>query len=751
MKLHGDLEVEVVSGERLMDKDLFLQCILKKDRSDVWASVSLGSIPILTTGIRKDANDAVWGERVTIPVCDAADYLDITVWDKDPTRMQLVGTGRMQLGSPDMEWKKESAVYLDKKAGIVNMKVRYTPAAHARKKGIEVPRAYFPMRQGGTMTFYQDAHSTELPGITTTKEGAFEAIADAISGAKKFIYISAWSLWTDTELRRDGQKLGDLLKLKASEGVRVLLLIWNEKFSAILCKDFVGTFDEETDDFFSNTCVCVEKVRREIDSNFIHEEIHEAIWAHHQKVVVADDGQGDLVAFFGGLDLTKGRWDTPNHELFTTLNKEHRGDFHNGFIELKESNGPREPWHDVHGRLTGRAAIDLLRNFEERWMRQVPDKTNLLVQNLQEDLLRAQEGKEANHGTVWQMQVVRSIDRNSAEFCSERIGVLDHTNGMVVDTSLYRALVRLIRKAENFIYIETQYFVGSDMAWSQEQNAGARNVVPLEIAQRVVEKIQAGEAFRVYVVVPMIPEAGVKDPITVSLIKTLLHYQFLTIQMMYKRIGEALREAGSDLHPTDYLVFLCLGKKESQERVREALGGQKLRKGSEEWEWRQKSRFLIYVHSKMAIADDTHIILGSANFHERSLNGTRDTEVAVSARQIVLNKNNSEGVAVSDGEVAMFRKRLWAEHTCGLSETEEPLQNPSSLRAIRRIKDLGDESWKCFLHGKPNEESKNRFLTYPLQVTKEGKVQPKSEMPTIPDFDIPVEGSKWILPIKPVL
>lgn len=52
--------------------------------------------------------------------------------------------------------------------------------------------------------------------------------------------------------------------------------------------------------------------------------------------------------------------------------------------------------------------------------------------------------------------MVRSIDGNSVEFCNERMGALDLIDRLVVDTSLYRAYVRLIRKAENFIYIESQ-------------------------------------------------------------------------------------------------------------------------------------------------------------------------------------------------------------------------------------------------------------------------------------------------------
>ena len=38
---------------------------------------------------------------------------------------------------------------------------------------------------------------------------------------------------------------------------------------------------------------------------------------------------------------------------------------------------------------------------------------------------------------------------------------------------------------------------------------------------------------------------------------------------------------------------------------------------------------LIYFFSKMMIVDDSYIIVGSANINERSMSGTRDTEMAV--------------------------------------------------------------------------------------------------------------------------
>jgi hypothetical protein len=57
------------------------------------------------------------------------------------------------------------------------------------------------------------------------------------------------------------------------------------------------------------------------------------LYSHHQKVVIVDtDGPSDrrkLTSFIGGLDLTGGRWDTPSHLLFSSLQNEHKGDFRN--------------------------------------------------------------------------------------------------------------------------------------------------------------------------------------------------------------------------------------------------------------------------------------------------------------------------------------------------------------------------------------------------------------------------------------
>ena len=56
--------------------------------------------------------------------------------------------------------------------------------------------------------------------------------------------------------------------------------------------------------------------------------------------------------------------------------------------------------------------------------------------------------------------------------------------------------------------------------------------------------------------IPMFPEG---DPASAP-IQEILYWQTRTIEMMYKRVGDAIKASGNQTHPTDWLMFLCPGK-----------------------------------------------------------------------------------------------------------------------------------------------------------------------------------------------
>ena len=62
----------------------------------------------------------------------------------------------------------------------------------------------------------------------------------------------------------------------------------------------------------------------------------------------------------------------------------------------------------------------------------------------------------------------------------------------MIDDSIMRAYIQQIRKADNFIYIENQYFMGSSYAWKRERETLTKHTVPREIVSKIVEKMEAG-------------------------------------------------------------------------------------------------------------------------------------------------------------------------------------------------------------------------------------------------------------------
>lgn len=86
----------------------------------------------------------------------------------------------------------------------------------------------------------------ELPEIELENGRVFrqgkcwEDICHAILDAHKLIYIVGWSVYDKVRLVREPTRklpnagdlsLGELLKYKSQEGVRVLLLVWDDKTS----------------------------------------------------------------------------------------------------------------------------------------------------------------------------------------------------------------------------------------------------------------------------------------------------------------------------------------------------------------------------------------------------------------------------------------------------------------------------------------------------------------------------------------
>jgi len=796
--LHGYLIIHIREARDIPDMENWYSKIYdKKDVTDPFVDVRLGKARIAKTAVITNDLNPKWNEVFRVEVCHKADTLVFDVRDKDHAYTEEIGeveisTQHLINGQVIDDWfpikksKKDditdSVVNFLKHGSItvqenghLNLKLEYVSMVQIGHS-YEVD-SYFPMHRGCNVTLYQDTKvPTDLPWLNMvqgpnntppTHNSCWKDLYYSIEGAQNIICITGWSVWTKLKLFRGeeavsiyGGTLGELLSRKADQGVEVKVMVWEERKEGVL-----GTHDMETYRFFKDpknyrtsnrviTALCPRELgdKKEL-TDVLQNQFSAGMYTHHQKMVVVDaddpcqpDGRRKLVAYVGGLDLTGGRYDTPEHPLFATLKTDHLDDYRNSNAKgTSPSVGPREPWHDIHCRVEGPIAKDVLENFIERWkMQGIKESQPPVI----DDHFRRKVNPEAvsvlaDPGKEWNVQLFRSITSDSAVLdCSkmERL-VLTSKKGRVVEQSITQCYIQSIRNAQNFIYIENQYFMGSAFQWLQDSGTLCNHTIPAEIVTKIINKMHAGERFTAYIVIPMWPEG---DPTSIPM-QSILYWQTRTIEMMYSEVGKAIREANVPphlgQHPTDWLLFLCPGKRELYGSHIDVLDDPP--QGSLAEIFRRTMRQMIYVHSKMMIVDDAYIIVGSANINERSMSGTRDTEMAVGCWQPQFNYYNPYG------DVHMFRMSLWAEH---LRTWEEQFRFPGTLDCTARVKEMSWYNWQSYnfeKYGLPQEQlPPGQLLLYPVQVEANGEIRNLPEFESFPDYpaSAKVFGSKSAMP-----
>ncbi|WZZ41288.1 hypothetical protein YC2023_037547 [Brassica napus] len=402
--LHGNLDICVKEAKNLPNMDR-LGKFTRNNTSDPFVTVFIAGAKIGTTFVINNNENPVWMQHFHVPVAHHAEVVKFVLEDSDQLGAKFIG----DVGIPTEELCSGNRIeglfpILNssgkpcKKGAVLSLSIQYSPVEMMKvyQMGVGnecegVPGTYFPLRKGGRVTLYQDAHvedgtlpSVDLDGGMKYIHGkCWEDMAYAIRKAKNLIYITGWSVYHPVRLVRrnndptDGT-LGDLLKKRSKEGVRVLLLVWDDPTSRSFPKyrkqGVMNTSDEETRHFFKNSSVQVIICPRS-DAEGLHGLEVETYYTHHQKTVIvdADAGQGrrKIVGFVGGLDVCNGRFDTPNHPLFTTLKTLHKDDVHNPNFVPNAEDGPRQPWHDLHSKIDGPEASSTNDSDPESWHVQV--------------------------------------------------------------------------------------------------------------------------------------------------------------------------------------------------------------------------------------------------------------------------------------------------------------------------------------------------------------------------------------------
>jgi phosphatidylserine/phosphatidylglycerophosphate/cardiolipin synthase-like enzyme len=227
-------------------------------------------------------------------------------------------------------------------------------------------------------------------------EQAFQAITEAIEGARDFVHVGGWHVAPHFELVRGEHPvvLGELLA-QAAERLDVRVLVW----AGAPLPAFHPTRSEVRRTV--NRLTRGTKIRCEPDPR------EHPFHCHHEKIIVVD-GQ---VAFVNGIDMTDlagDRYDRTDHPARRRLG-----------------------WHDVGTRVLGPAVTDVHDHFALRWRELTGEQLEL-------------PGPRSGAGET-RIQVVRTISNGMYE-------AVPHGEFRILES-----YVRAIRRAQRFIYLENQF------------------------------------------------------------------------------------------------------------------------------------------------------------------------------------------------------------------------------------------------------------------------------------------------------
>jgi phospholipase D1/2 len=174
----------------------------------------------------------------------------------------------------------------------------------------------------------------------------YPAFRSAVEQATHSVLILGWDINSQLRLVRDAasktqsEELADFLDavISRQQQLQVHILLWDFAMIYALEREWLPIYRLGW------------QTHRQL--HFEMDDQHPIGASHHQKVVVVDD----KVAFAGGFDLSKWRWDTPEHRPNDPRRTEPDGTHY-------------PPFHDVQMLVDGPAAAALGDLARERWYR----------------------------------------------------------------------------------------------------------------------------------------------------------------------------------------------------------------------------------------------------------------------------------------------------------------------------------------------------------------------------------------------
>lgn len=297
------------------------------------------------------------------------------------------------------------------------------------------PRA--TLRTGNAVRHLVDAENRAIPALAGYAS-MVEAIRSA-RGGSAFIYLLGWVCVDDVDMITCDafSRLHLLLGAAAGRGVQVRALLWEQSLT--------NPTERRTTHDAAAHINALPGGAAILDGRTL------TFGAHHQKVLVVGDGE-HLVGFTGGLDVNSDR-------ILPTPIRCHPATglplpSTEAIDDESMSGGGGQPLHDVHCRIEGPAAFDLLGTFITRWGHH-PDS-------------RAIDARGPLRGRAAPMPAPLLLPGGSTgETCSIVVGRTFNPlrgSGLPRERDIKTMLLAAIGSARRFIYMEDQYLLNLDAA-----------------------------------------------------------------------------------------------------------------------------------------------------------------------------------------------------------------------------------------------------------------------------------------------
>lgn len=336
----------------------------------------------------------------------------------------------------------------------------------------------------------------------------FAAFHDAVQRARRSVLVLGWDLDSEIRLRRDDDagddppvRLGDFLNRMAARrsGLHIHVLVWDFAMIYALERELLPVYKLQW------------RTHRRLQ--FHMDDQHPVGASHHQKIVVIDD----RLAFVGGLDLTRGRWDTSEHRP-----KDPR---------RIDSGETYPPFHDLQWVVEGEAAAALGELARERWYRATG---------------RRLPEPQSDTADLWPAGCRPDCEQVAVHIARTEPAYENHPEVREIE----RQLLAAIDSARRSIYIENQYLssaaIGDALAERLAESEGPEVVMLLPRASsgwleqatmdvlraRLLERLRRADRHdRLRVYFPYIPGLG-EDSLMV-------HGKLLCVDQDYLCIGSA--------------------------------------------------------------------------------------------------------------------------------------------------------------------------------------------------------------------